>query len=612
VDLKEKLESNRTKWLSEHYRRRLDAIIEYTTRIWHNSATMPWFTLHDQRHSRHVEDFIYMLIPDDRYKQFEEYELFCLLASVWRHDIGMSIDVAGSDRSYESIRKEHHEASCTFVAEHQMALGLNAMELGIVTQLCRYHRKQMKIEELQFGEAKLANRIRLLAAYLRLADALHLDTTRAPEGERKTRLEAGMRWESELHWSKCRWVNHVEVVPNDFAIKVHLMMPASSEDICDAFSNLIRIGLQEELDSVRDVLIKGQISYFLEVVMVRFPSPGTGDLLEFEQIVSTLAWQDTASSSDLARGVMRSIHSIASNKDSRKAYDLLRKYHDGQLADLIGKRHYNYLLQRISGILEQAFRSVNYVGDDYEDVLENIKSKLSEMIRIRDEYINLLCGYAKSMLVGGKTILLFGFSRLTAKALSLLPDEEKDKTRLFICNASNKTQFTYCNELSYQDGIAYAKELAKGGFKNIQVIPDSHSGYLLKAHDIDLVVLGANGVNVSSKKFSHLAGVTAITEIATMHNVQVLILVDLMKFGHADSSGELVQRPNLWLTGMKKDLKDLEDHNILLSNPRTELVDLDCQNAFYPCPFHLVTNVGVFRGDRMPSHVFATQTEEAR
>jgi hypothetical protein len=68
-------------------------------------SKFPYYTPHDFSHSLNVEDILNWLIPDEKKKEMDSYEIFLLLVSAWLHDWGM---VGSASEDPEIIRKTHH------------------------------------------------------------------------------------------------------------------------------------------------------------------------------------------------------------------------------------------------------------------------------------------------------------------------------------------------------------------------------------------------------------------------------------------------------------------------------------------------------------------------
>ncbi|GAH74105.1 unnamed protein product, partial [marine sediment metagenome] len=231
---------------------------------WKENKGLPArFTIHDDTHSKHVEEAIYKLIPETKYSEFSEEEKFYLLSSAWLHDIGMIPDLLGTKDDYQKVRSEHHIRSMRYVEANRQALGLNHSEATIIGEICKYHTKSEDITKCQpkFGKTRL----QLLASYMRLADAIHIDRTRVDESLFKIFLETGMPWDSKYHWLKSFWIEDVHPDFNNLTITILLKISPNDAENVDIISGMIEEEVRTELYTVRDILIRGGISYFLDV-----------------------------------------------------------------------------------------------------------------------------------------------------------------------------------------------------------------------------------------------------------------------------------------------------------------------------------------------------------
>lgn len=275
------------------------------------------YTIHDHHHCIAVENIIYALIPESCHKKLTPEERFCLLAAVWLHDIGMmpmiynrvwakpedggNKEGQGQKRpaagklgkkkpvDEQLLRDRHHLTACKFVAQNYKKCGLYGRVNGrdcsaarnAVIEVIKYHRRREDIsrcrEHLQV-ETGVNVRVRLLAAYLRLADAMHIDSSRAPDLKYAICLAYNIPNESKIHWLKSRMVQ--SVTPNLQRNRLELTFRSPSPDqireleitdykfITDNMNyikKLVSKDLQEELGSVMHVLAGGGVSTYLSI-----------------------------------------------------------------------------------------------------------------------------------------------------------------------------------------------------------------------------------------------------------------------------------------------------------------------------------------------------------
>ena len=206
----EVLKNKRNQWLhSEVFRDRYVVIRKVVEGFYfdsQHSVQLKWFTPHGPEHSKTLENTLYNLMPMPsepqngklnyylngcefaKKEQLTESERFFLIVSAWLHDLGM-IRQPDKDKELtdEQIRDNHHIRSEKYIAENFSKFQLTDGEASLLGIMAYYHRRRCPIEacpeKLTIAGHEGDIRVRLLAAYLRLADALHVDFTRAPAND---------------------------------------------------------------------------------------------------------------------------------------------------------------------------------------------------------------------------------------------------------------------------------------------------------------------------------------------------------------------------------------------------------------------------------------------
>lgn len=181
------------------------------------------------------------LIPLKKLENLRHIEIFCLLVSVYLHDIGrikqMKINV-----------KEHHSVtSRKVIIEHAIKLGLEEPEALVVGYIVEGH-GPIKINELPYRKGVTPYgivRIRFLAALLRLADNLDMCYTRAPKI-----IESFVepRESIKTKWSFRQCINNVNIDPNTWLIEVE----AIPKD------NTLHENILREVEIINDSLIENR------------------------------------------------------------------------------------------------------------------------------------------------------------------------------------------------------------------------------------------------------------------------------------------------------------------------------------------------------------------
>jgi hypothetical protein len=170
-----------------------------------------YFTSHGKKHSLGVIRQLYRLLrdlPAETLAQVTSVEVLILLCSAWLHDVGLLVnrDSAGRPLSDDEIRARHHQLSHDKILEIHGEAGIDNPNLArLIARVCLCHRRSESIEERlpeeQFIQGQRV-RSRLLAALLRVSDALDTDWARAPQVllEKLTDLPDL----SKLHWRACQ------------------------------------------------------------------------------------------------------------------------------------------------------------------------------------------------------------------------------------------------------------------------------------------------------------------------------------------------------------------------------------------------------------------------
>jgi translation initiation factor 2B subunit (eIF-2B alpha/beta/delta family) len=364
-------------WLDDNFGPRLVKIREAVQKLHEENEALgqelPHYTPHGKTHCQAVENLIHRLIPGDRYKKLKIEERFYLLASAWLHDVGMHKIVAevvwGKHLSPVEIRKRHHLTSEKFIMEHSALCCVREMDRACFSLLARYHRHREDLNKLEeiITIGNVDCRLRLMAAYIRLADALHIDATRAPDSAYSLCLAYDMPTESKFHWVKSKLVNGVSIDAKDHKIVVNFLVPRLDEEkevgpdkvkLEKKISKLIDTiagDIRTELATVMNTLTRTGISYYLDIVKstikVVMPERARRDLL---QVIANYDIIEHPSASKLLGMIFTSISGIL-------GFDLNRKY-------------------EVYKVFEEAVAGKGLCdGEDYELRKHSIEKILNEM-----------------------------------------------------------------------------------------------------------------------------------------------------------------------------------------------------------------------------------------
>ena len=266
----------------EGYKRKLETIKEKVEQIQNQSREpVAPYPPHGTSHSKKLEELLDVLFPGEESEKvnevFSDKEKFLLFASIWLHDVGMypqlfpddpdpntwdTEDLEEWDR--EILRKTHHERSKRYILEKWKDLGLENGEARDLALICKHHRKSQKLPESKYVDEKT----RLIIAYLRLLDALHIPN-RPSKGELsklRTYLAYGMDPVSKFHWYKSFYVSGIESSPDELKLTIKFVLPEEWKNKEEKIFPLIRAietDIRDELDAMKDILMESKVKYDL-------------------------------------------------------------------------------------------------------------------------------------------------------------------------------------------------------------------------------------------------------------------------------------------------------------------------------------------------------------
>src|SRR5580692_3169504 len=215
-------------WLSE-----LDEAIalkmeQVVREQWGKGAESSEFTPHDPDHFARVEDWIRALIPQERWKDLSFEERKILTWCAWTHDIGMFTSQHSRKDSSKAIRNKHVEQSAIWVANEWPSLKLDRMEAQVISEIIRFHSRSNSLAKCPQRRpcSRTVVRSRLLAAYLRLADALDVANDRVQEPHRFNLLLRQVAEDIDdtlFHWVKSFVVSGIAVDYEQHEIRVEFV-----------------------------------------------------------------------------------------------------------------------------------------------------------------------------------------------------------------------------------------------------------------------------------------------------------------------------------------------------------------------------------------------------
>jgi translation initiation factor 2B subunit (eIF-2B alpha/beta/delta family) len=602
-----------------NFNKRLRHIEKASRELW-ASYNLPFFffTPHDPSHSECVIKKIKQIIPAQNKSlmgnSLNTEEWFYINCAAWLHDIGMIPGLFPNDpkasniteKQYNIIREQHHVRSKNYIAANYHKLGLNHKEALIIGELCRLHRRCVNINSStrKFGKV----RAKLLGAYLRIADAIAIDSSRTNEFKSLYNLflAHGMPLLSEFHWLRSFWIKEINIDHNNASIIINFNLPnpKKNEDI-KYLCKTTEDDIAEEIASCKDVLLKAKISYFTDVKSkFNNTSPDVEKNAKLKQIASKLKMQYTASSSQVADIMMDTIlylaeHGAANNEE---AIEMVEKYLEIEIGGIKTDRPCHILVKYVEAIVKKALSSMKL---NPEKRLLRITKEIRALQDDRKNNIKKIAYHAKSLLAGYSPILLFGYSSIIIKIFDDIDDEEiKKNTKIYILECRSKNQLNFKNDLVYCDGLRYATHLKNAGFREVYLVPDIISGNLMTAGMVEKIFFGANTVDISGHEIGHTAGHNTIVDSAIKHKIPIYVFADSYKFGRLDKDNA-GRRTSDWFTGLPEEKENIKRLGIEYYNPRSDIIPIEYVDEFY-------TEHGNFSPKKIPKIILdkIAKTEE--
>lgn len=236
-----------------------------------DSKYFRFFTNHGVPHSNNVLYLINQLFDNWELKNGEEklneYEYFLLGVCTWCHDLGM-LRKKGEDYNnlevVEKARKEHAKRIIPYLNENYLRMGLSdEIEKTLVAQVCLHHSSSENIKDMIETQQILIEdkpgtvRTKLLAALLRLADALDADITRLPREENRDDSQIGEQTKRE--YKKHEIVQKVAINPKEKCIFIQILLNNNNSMDSEVFKEVTQ-KFNEEFESVENILIKHGIN----------------------------------------------------------------------------------------------------------------------------------------------------------------------------------------------------------------------------------------------------------------------------------------------------------------------------------------------------------------
>lgn len=566
------IDKRRKHLFKKPYLKRLETIEKKVAELWKRHENPLWAAYHDQRHNLAVESAIYEIIPQVRSDALETSEWFALIAAAWLHEIGMIIGLHKGDKSeYEKnseqctieIRNNHHQRAVDYIRSHQRDFGImDPIELDVIANLCQYHRIDEKI-------TKVANKIQgykqgLIYAYLRLALLIHRDDDPTETDIFRLLSTPGISWDTKFHWLKIKWMENFIVDHNESKITIPVFEPTKKSNLVGFLPGKIIDDMQEKFLKIRDILIKGKISFFVEIQGKKAGTLADAYVGEMELIRSNIDLIEKSSATEAYETILNTLIKFTESTEDR--YQLIMSYYDN-IEKVFGERPCHTLIGSLKDDLYKIISSEKIPPPHMViEINQLIKKKKAD----RDEIKKGLQIHSSEILKQHRNILLYGFSSSVLSALEYIPATTKDEYTIYVAECRGKTQFNESNRMTYNDGVYYLEKIIAADFTDTVLIPDIAVANLFNRGMVDGIFFGANGIDAKSGSFGHTCGHLAIAESAKLHNIPLYVIAEESKVHNMNWKKEL-NREIKWMPSYRK--YDAILSRATLLNPREDEVD---------------------------------------
>jgi translation initiation factor 2B subunit (eIF-2B alpha/beta/delta family) len=621
-------------WLAAEDEDPAAAMRESVRHTWTQRREPSRYTPHDPDHFARVERWIVRLIPKDNWIRLSLLERKLLTWCAWTHDVGMLRSVGRPDASDVEKREQHVEESADWVADEYPHLRLSKLEAQAVAYINLHHSRKYNLGKCQ--EKQLCNgqtiRPKLLAAYLRLADALDVAYTRTDQPEKFELLVEQISQDTDntlFHWIKSLAVADISVNHSRQEIEVEFFnlnepvgrapgagvgksnaLDGRSETAFRFIQQFVINEIEDEIASVGKTLAFGGISAFHFVTSSGRASI-RGNLRNqlqesMEKIISYIQIARSPSSTEVTQAALTATtellertRAIKSSGNQQEAWTFFRNALmklDESLTSQLHQRRCHVELHRIQSEIQQR---KNEVADrpqyeercvqSLEDFVQRYKRVVGPLTRKSVEQFTLFLRESRRNTPDDAvwTFLLYGCSETVAKALAQF--EQHHKLRLAIAEGRPKSQHGAHNKPVYIDAEHYLATLRNCGVKtrDIFFIPDAcvataiHRGAEAPSPDvapIDAVLFGANGIYLDDEvSIVHSAGHLGVAIAASEHQVPVIVFASTAKIAAKTlaSSDNPERKGDNWLTSDPDTRQRLKESPLNLGgtwNPREDLV----------------------------------------
>lgn len=514
-----------------------------------SSAPEPNECNHGEEHCRSIQNKFGHLVTDDKLESLYEEEKFFLLAAPWILNLSwtckFSKDFVTKQPSYESSYQLLHEETI------RRLLGINNEEANIFQHMVYYYDLIRDLEKCpkEIPIKDISIRVRLLTAYLRLADAIHVDSSGGP-----TSLFYFLEHQDSpelFHWCKGRLKPMITTIPENKSVAIHFGNELKS---LDPSKNVIRRIVDEiefHVIAVKNTLVSEGITTYLSTEL-KFYDKGPiadTDRKELEKLLKEFSMSFPPNAGMLQKLYLESIETAVNRRGASP------ESIEHEITELQNIAMNTYEFRPLHIGLARLIRSLDGKMKKFNNdpkKIEMIKEWADQNKKGMKNRLDTLFQKGAKKLIKYNKFIVFGFSSTVIGVMAELQKKlrDQDSIEVYVCEAHNKSRFDSSGRIRYIDGANYSAALKKHLSKaNVTLIPDITiaSIFKLKSNQEWAVLFGANGITRDGK-CGHTAGHLSIAIVANHFKIPVYILCDTFKIGNLDfNKKKKDDRPEQWL-----------------------------------------------------------------
>ena len=623
-----------------------------------------FYTKHDSIHCQNVEKMIKALVGRSTVV-FSDLEKFLLSCSAWTHDLGMSKELADDyfkDKfpnddpliHSQKRRREHHNISCWYLEQKSESIfkplpqepdgqsfhvGKLVRAISLINQ---YHRKIERLERCPEHRSLKGEvvRLRLLAALLRLADTLHLDSSRYDAHEYRMVQIGSFDRVSRLHWLKSFFVTNVFLDNEKLSIIITLDLPDpymfEDFDASDFYSPtnyseeterrverlkkgirnleyIISSDVSEELASVNEVFSRNTMPSYVNVEVETVFNRGyrMQDYDEMKEVINELGITFSPNTSNIIRRALQSLMALA-NKTYADDQDFIRQFDQVRehLKSIKIARPCHVGLGKIVDFMIELKTHMedNQSSNKREEYTRRLKNLVKEIKKSRKEAFEKIESQLEKIIPPlTQNIILIGFSSTVMSLLKKIKTTEKfqkkdGKINVFVLEAATKKRLMHNNLLEYNDGINYALEISELKIFSLYILPDAGLASMLSIRnhpcgddckleenitpENTVMLIGVNGVDTITGNCAHSSGHLSAVLIAHAFDIPIHVVADFFKIGEIKWNLS-APRNTAWLTTQFIFTDELTHRKVKQRNYREDEIPIKYISKLF-------TDVGVF------------------